>query len=168
MSLRRLEAADLPLVAGWLATPDNAQWLDFGGGIQTLTPAALAVMNQRDLHLLRLYSDSGGGSPVGIVALSNVSRAVGTAMLWYVLGDKAHGGRGVTTRAVSDLLGVGFGELGLVAVNAWTVEHNLPSQRVLERNGFRFIGRQRACHVIAGRRYDRLLFDLVAGQHELV
>jgi len=168
MPLRRLEAADLPLVAGWLAAPDNAQWLDFGGGVQTLTPAALGVMNQRDLHQLRLYTDSDGGPPIGIVALSHVSRAFGTAMLWYVLGDKAHGGRGVTTRAVSELLGMAFAELGLVAVNAWTVEHNVPSQRVLERNGFRLIGRQRACHVIDGRRCDRLLFDLVAGQHERV
>lgn len=168
MSLRRLEAADLPVVAGWLADPGNAQWLDFGGGVQTLTPAALGVMNQRDLHLLRLYSDSDGGSPIGIVALSNVSRAVGTAMLWYVLGDKAHGGRGVTTRAVSELLDMAFAELGLAAVNAWTVEHNVASQRVLEHNGFRLIGRQRACHVIDGRRYDRLLFDMLAEEHERV
>ena len=28
--------------------------------------------------------------------------------------------------------------------------------------GFRYIGRQRQCHVIDGRAYDRLLFDLLA------
>jgi RimJ/RimL family protein N-acetyltransferase len=44
------------------------------------------------------------------------------------------------------------------------VDHN-PSLRTIERLGFRFIGRQRQCHYIDGRLYDRLLFDLLASEH---
>ena len=57
-----------------------------------------------------------------------------------------------------------FGDLGLHTINTWAVEHN-QSVRVIERLGFRFIGRQRQCHYIDGRLYDRLLFDLLASEH---
>jgi len=59
---------------------------------------------------------------------------------------------------------VAFQELGLHSVNTWTVEHNA-SRRGAERLGFRFIGRQRQCHLIDGQPYDRLLFDLLASEH---
>jgi RimJ/RimL family protein N-acetyltransferase len=57
-----------------------------------------------------------------------------------------------------------FRDLGLHTVNTWVVEHN-PSLRIIERLGFRLIGRQRQSHCIDGRAYDRLLFDLLASEH---
>jgi RimJ/RimL family protein N-acetyltransferase len=66
--------------------------------------------------------------------------------------------------ASSRLLTFAFRDLGLRAVNTWIVENN-PSLRSLERLNFRFIGRQRQCHTIDGRPYDRLLFDLLAAEH---
>jgi RimJ/RimL family protein N-acetyltransferase len=66
--------------------------------------------------------------------------------------------------ASSKLLTLAFHELGLHAVNTWIVDRN-PSVRSLERLNFRFVGRQRQCHMIDGRPYDRLLFDLLASEH---
>jgi RimJ/RimL family protein N-acetyltransferase len=66
--------------------------------------------------------------------------------------------------ASSRLLTFAFRDLGLRVVNTWIVENN-PSLRSLERLNFRFIGRQRQCHTIDGRPYDRLLFDLLAAEH---
>jgi RimJ/RimL family protein N-acetyltransferase len=159
------DAAALGRVAGWLADVATARWLDFGDGTQTLTLPALALMAKRPAHLLRMFTPDGADEPVGLVAFSDIARTVGTARLWYVLGAREHAGRGLTTRAVSRLLGVGFAELGLVAVNAWVVDGNGASVRVLERNGFRLIGRQRRCHAMDGRRWDRLLYDLIAEEH---
>lgn len=164
MRLRSLEDRDIPLVAGWLAEPGTRQWLWFGPGVQSLSPASLKMMARRDLHVLRLFAADADGPPVGIVALSDVDRAFRTAALWFVLGDPAHRGRGLTSRAVKSLLTEGFGE-GIAAVSAWAVSGNAASVRVLERNGFRFIGRQRACHRIDGHARDRLLYDLVADEH---
>jgi len=104
--------------------------------------------------------------PIGIVALRDLSPNFKSAMLWYVLGDKTCSRHGYTTRAVRKLLHFGFADLGLEAVNAWTVEANIPSIRVLERNNFRLIGRLRSCHEIDGQKFDRLLFDLLASEHE--
>ena len=55
-------------------------------------------------------------------------------------------------------------ELGLHSINTWVVEHN-PSLRIGERLHYHYIGRQRQCHMIDGRLYDRVLFDLLASEH---
>lgn len=153
------------LVASWLARKENYQWLDFGNGRQTVTPALLKIMSQRDSHLMRVYTLPGTDVPIGIVGLSNLDRAFKTATLWAIAGEKSFHSRGYAAIASSKLLSIAFRELGLRAVNAWVVDHN-PSLRGVERMGFRFIGRQRLCHCIDGRAYDRLLFDLLAQEHQ--
>jgi RimJ/RimL family protein N-acetyltransferase len=66
--------------------------------------------------------------------------------------------------ATSKFLTLAFRDLGLRAINTWIVDRN-PSLRSLQRLNFRFIGRQRQCHIIDGRPHDRLLFDLLAAEH---
>ena len=165
MILRPLRcAADFELVAGWLALSENNQWLDFGNGRQNITPAALRVMAQRDTHFLRLYAAQPEEPPIGIVALYNVDRHMRSGTFWAVAGEKSFRNRGCAHVAASRFLTLAFAQLGLRSINTWTVEHNV-SQRGIVRLGFRFIGRQRQCHFIAGQAYDRLLFDLLASEH---
>jgi RimJ/RimL family protein N-acetyltransferase len=165
MRLLPLDRPELvELAAGWLGRYDNYKWLDFGNGVQQVTPLTLKIMIQRDLHVVRLYTADDGDLPIGLVGLTNVDRKFKTASHWAVLGNKRYGG--YTLRACSAMLTLGFTELGLEAVNAWTVETNTPAQRVLERLHFRYIGRQRQCHYIDGRPLDRLLFDLLATEHQ--
>jgi RimJ/RimL family protein N-acetyltransferase len=165
MKLRNLEDRDLPVVTSWLSNPENARWLRFGPRLKTLPGSVLKLMARRDLHMIRLFSAELGGPPVGIVALGDIDRDFRTATLWYVLGDTTLRGRGLTSRAVSRLLSEGFAT-GLGAVNAWVVEGNMPSIRVLQHNRFRLIGKQRMCHYIDSRPRGRLLFDLLASEHK--
>ncbi len=164
MQLLPLDTPDLiELASSWLSNDENSKWLDFGSGVQALTPTTLRIMTQRSLHVLRVYTADTDDVPAGVAGLSNVDRRFKTATVWAVLGNKRYGG--CTTRAVSRLLTLGFTELGLVAVNAWTVDVNVAARRVLEHLGFSYVGRQRQCHYVDGRRHDRLLFDLLAGEH---
>ncbi len=155
------------LVASWLGRKENYQWLDFGGGRRAVTPALLKIMSQRDSHLMRVYTRPGTDIPIGIVGLNNVDPTFKTGTLWGVAGETSFHSRGYASIAASKLLGIAFRDLGLRAVNTWVVDHN-PSLRSVERMGFRFIGRQRLCHRIDGRPYDRLLFDLLAEEHQEV
>jgi RimJ/RimL family protein N-acetyltransferase len=167
MKLEPIDSAErIELVAGWLGEKANYQWLDFGNGIQVLTPVMLKVMTQKDTHLLRIFTSDEEEIPIGVIGLSNVDHRFKTAMIWVALGDKRHSGRGYPFRAASQLLTLGFKELGLHAVNAWAVEHNVASLRIIKRLHFQYIGRQRQCHSIDGRSYDRLLFDLLASEHK--
>lgn len=159
--IRRFEAADVELVVGWLAAEDNHRWLDFGQGVQALSAVSLKLMMQRALHSLFIFTAE-GGVPAGIVGISNVDRKFGTATLWYVLGEKRFGGQGHTTRAVRSVLEIAFTELGLRSINAWAVDGNAASLRVLEKTGFRPVGRLRRCHTVDGKSCDRIIFDILA------
>ena len=166
MQLRPIDNDGFPLVAGWLALQENHQWLDFGNGVQALEGSSLKIMAQRDLHVMRVFTSDSDDAPIGLVALSNIHHMFKTATLWFLLGDKSYANQGYTTRAVSKILSLGFQGLGLQAVNAWAVDQNIASIKTLERNNFRFIGRQRECHYINGCPCDRLLFDILKSEHE--
>jgi RimJ/RimL family protein N-acetyltransferase len=154
----------LELITSWLAQKENYQWLDFGNGRPILTPALLKIMSQRDTHFLRAYTSDRDDTPIGLVGLNTVDRTFKTATFWGASGEKSFRNRGYSTIASSKLMTLAFRDLGLNAINTWAVDHN-PSLRTIERLGFRFIGRQRQCHQIDGRPYDRLLFDLLASEH---
>ncbi len=152
------------LVAGWLTRKENHQWLDFGNGRPIITPALLKIMAQRETHFMRIYTADRDDVPIGILGLNSVDRAFRSGTFWGASGEKSFRNRGYSTIASSKFLTLAFRELGLHTINTWAVDHN-PSRRIIERLGFRLIGRQRQCHYIDGRPYDRLLFDLLASEH---
>jgi RimJ/RimL family protein N-acetyltransferase len=154
----------IDLAASWLAQKENYQWLDFGNGRQSVTPALLRIMVQRESHFLRVYTSNRDDVPIGIVALNNVDRVFKTATFWGAAGEKSFRDRGYGTLAASGFMTLVFRDLGLHVVNTWAVDVN-PSLKIIERVGFRFVGRQRQCHYIDGRAHDRLLFDLLASEH---
>ena len=163
MKLLPLDTPELiALGAAWLGAAENAQWLDFGSGVEQVTPVMLKVMTQRDTHCVRLYT-ADDEAPAGVVGLSNIDRQFKTAGVWCVLGDKRK--RGYSARAVSKMLTIGFTELGLNAVTCWTLEINESARGIIDRLPFSFIGRLRQCHTIRGRPHDRLLYDMVASEH---
>ena len=157
-------------VAGWTADPAVARWLDFGNGVQTLTPNVLKIMTQRPMHYLRLFMPDDADVALGVVGFTNVDRSFKTAMPWVVLGNRtyrhASGRPPATTVALSKLFTLGFTELGLESIYAWVVETNRASLRLARKLNLRYIGRQRRCHWIDGTSYDRLLFDLLAEEHK--
>ena len=155
----------LELAAGWLAQKENHQWLDFGNGRQIITPALLRIMAQRPSHFMRAYTSDRDDTPIGICCLNSVDRIFKSATLWGAQGDKLFRHRGLGTLAASKVLTLAFRDLGLHTINTWVVEGN-PSIRLIQRLNFRFIGRQRQCHFMDGKAHDRLLFDLLASEHE--
>jgi RimJ/RimL family protein N-acetyltransferase len=166
MKLLRLDSPGLlELVAGWLGQKENHQWLDFGNGRQIVTPALLKIMTQRPAHFMRAYTSDWDETPIGICCLNSVDLNFRSATLWGAQGDKSFRYRGLGTLAASKVLTMGFQDLGLHTINTWVVEGN-PSLRLIQRLKFQFVGRQRQCHFIDGRACDRLLYDLLASEHE--
>lgn len=51
--------------------------------------------------------------------------------------SESRAGHGLASAAVAEVDGIGFGELGLHRLEAATLLHNTPSQRLLTRNGYR-------------------------------
>lgn len=168
MKLRPIHEDDLDRVTRWLSLKENGQWLDFGGSGTAVSPAMLKFMSNRPTHDLQLVELPGQDDPIGLVAYGDINLQNRTANLWYVLGEKQYGGRNLMTRAVSLMLSRGFGELNLEAVQAWAVRGNMASIRVLEKNHFSPVGTQRRCHCIDKQWYDRILYDLLAAEHQKI
>ncbi len=147
------------MVAGWLSKPEINQWLTSEWRDRAIdgTLIGVAVRNKRNRFFL-VRSD---GEPCGLVALADWDAVDKIAMIWYILGDTALGGRGVITKAVQNLVRVAFDTLGIEALHAWVMEDNQRSRRVLEKNGFREVGRLRHAAVHNGHRLDRIYFDQV-------
>jgi RimJ/RimL family protein N-acetyltransferase len=153
--------------AGWLAERRNRQWLDSGAGSQQLGPVALRAMSRSSDHILRAFTADETREPIGLVVLSSVNRDFRSALLWALLGDREHAAQGYVFRATSAMLTLGFAEYGLECINAWAVECNHASLRILQKLNFKPIGRQRGCHYIDGRPFDRLLFELQSSDHRI-
>ena len=103
-----------------------------------------------------------GEEIAGTINLFNIVRGAlesGTIGYWV---DQRRNGRGIATRAVAEILTHAFGELALHRVEAATLVDNVPSQRVLEKNGFDRIGLARRFLRIDDERRDFLLFQRVA------
>jgi ribosomal-protein-alanine N-acetyltransferase len=99
---------------------------------------------------------------VGRITLNNVVRGpLQSAKLGSWVASTANG-RGVATAAVEAMIPVAFGELRLHRIAAATLLHNVPAQRVLERNGFVRIGVAPRYLQIAGEYQDHALYQRLA------
>jgi len=159
VTLDPLPADEFDRVAAWLAEPGVNQWLTGEWRDRTVnaTVVAVAVRNRRNRFFL-VRNDT---EAVGLVALSDIEPADRTAMVWYALGRGDLGGKGITTRAVSELVRIAFGEMRLKSLYAWVMDGNLASKKVLQKAGFREAGRIRSASSFNGRQVDRVYFDQV-------
>ncbi|HEX2667723.1 MAG TPA: GNAT family protein [Gammaproteobacteria bacterium] len=155
----------IELGARWLSEKRNRKWLDLGGGEKPIGAMALRIMTKNDAHIIRAFTADDDGGPIGLVALSSVNRDFRAAVLWALLGDRRYAGKGYLYRSTSAMLTLGFDVHGLECVNAWALESNQASLRILKKLNFRPIGRQRHGRDGEGEPFDRLLFELQAGEH---
>lgn len=100
-----------------------------------------------------------GGELAGEISITNVvRRSFQSATVGYwVAGER--NGRGVGTAAVAAACRYAFGELELHRLEAGTLLHNVGSQIVLDRNGFRPFGVAPNYLRIAGAWCDHVLFQ---------
>lgn len=98
---------------------------------------------------------------VGRITLNGIVRGpfLSCSVGYWV--SQSAGGRGVASAALREIIGVAFDELGLHRIQGETLLDNVPSQRVLERNGFARIGLAPTYLKIAGRWQDCILYQLI-------
>jgi len=105
-----------------------------------------------------------GATLIGDIALLDINWQDRACTLGYGLTKIEYRNKGYTTDAAITILRYGFCHLGFERISATTLEHNIGSQRVLEKCGFTLEGRERKAVYIAGRRYDRLMYGMLADE----
>lgn len=111
-----------------------------------------------------LPNEGGGATVIGDIALQDINWQDRSCTLGYGLSKIGYRSKGYTTDAAKTILRYGFCHFGLERISATTLEHNIGSQRVLEKCGFTLEGRERKAVYIAGRRYDRLIYGILADE----
>jgi len=107
-----------------------------------------------------VFLNDGTETLVGGITLSNVRRrAAQFVSLGYWMGQ-TYAGRGLMSEAVGVVLGFVFETLDLHRVHAAFLPHNVPSRRVLEKNGFTEEGFAERYLQIDGRWEDHVLMGL--------
>jgi len=128
----------------------------------------------RQLQLARtLLTAYDGGTLVPLVILTKegglagrlningiVRGAFESAALGYWVSEAANGA-GLATAAVAEAVHLARNELGLHRLQAETLEHNVASQRVLEKNGFSRYGLAPKYLKIAGQWQDHIMFQRI-------
>lgn len=103
------------------------------------------------------------GTPAGWVTLVVSNWEHGLAEVGYALATDRQG-RGLMARALVVLLDDLFANTRLERIEARCATDNLPSQRVLEKVGFRREGRLRSYFRLHGRRVDNYLYAVLKGE----
>ena len=163
--LRALEKSDCESVAAWLQNPRQNEWMDFGNGRQALNALAISIMARSPDHFVRVVLDA-KSRLIGVFGLQQVRHPFRVAQLWGVRPMLRPPARLRNAVAMRVVLSLAFQAYDLSAVQAWAVDGNLASIRILEELGFCACGRHRRCHPIGGVMRDRLNFDLLPEDFE--
>jgi ribosomal-protein-alanine N-acetyltransferase len=119
-----------------------------------------------DFTFFIFMRDRGREPLVGGLTLSNVRRrAAQFATLGYWMG-REYAGRGIMTEAVGAVIPFTFDTLGLHRLHAACIPSNMPSRRVLEKNGFKEEGFADNYLQIDGKWSDHVLFGLTRERYE--
>lgn len=105
--------------------------------------------------LFGIYQKS---SHIGTVKLGAINIWHKTAALSYLIGEKDQWGKGIASRAISEMTEIGFSVLGLDKIIAGVYANNAASARVLEKNNFELEGIRKSQFIFENDRIDALLY----------
>jgi ribosomal-protein-alanine N-acetyltransferase len=154
--LARLVTVNRDYLAPW--SPVQADHYFTADGQRGVLARDLAARERGAMVPLAIVDSD--GALCGRINLNNIIRGAlqGASVGYWV--SASHAGRGLASAAVADVVGLGFGQLGLHRLEASTLLNNTPSQRVLARNRFRPFAVAEAYLKIAGRWQDHIMFQL--------
>lgn len=95
---------------------------------------------------------------IGLVGQQDIYRL--SAELGYWIGE-SYWGEGIATRAVRMIVEYGFSTLGLLRIFAGVFDFNKPSQRVLEKSGFKLEGIAEKSVIKNNRICDEYKYSLI-------
>jgi RimJ/RimL family protein N-acetyltransferase len=97
--------------------------------------------------------------------LDNINRS---CRLGIVIGEKTHWDRGFGAEALHLLLEYAFNILNMNNVNLGTYSFNKRAIACYKKVGFKEIGRRRESRIIGEKKYDTIMMDILAREHETV
>lgn len=159
VTLRPIVAADLPVWFDYLSLPavyEHISWKPPSAAQLAHYDSAHAQHTPPSLFRLAI-AERAGGRMVGSIGFHTVSPENRTAELAYDLSPPAWG-QGIASAMARTLVDWAHGHVGLLRVQATTLDTNLRSMKVLERCGFQREGLLHSYRLVRGRPGDFWMF----------
>jgi RimJ/RimL family protein N-acetyltransferase/precorrin-6B methylase 2 len=141
--LRPITEADLPDYVRWFNDPEVTQFLSIESGGFTLEYERewLAGIQSPECKV-RPFGIEADGRHIGNCSIGP-ARHEQVGGIGLVIGDKCAWGKGFGTAALTELLRIGFEELGYLRIQLNVHFRNARARRCYEKSGFRYEGTQR-------------------------
>jgi RimJ/RimL family protein N-acetyltransferase len=141
-------------------------------GDEAYTPYSLEKMREivgdvarQQSHVFSIV-DLETEQPIGRCLLFDINQVDRRAKLGIVVGEKEYWDRGYGQEATRLLLDYGFNLLNLNNIMLGTFSFNERAIACYRKVGFQEIGRRRQARIIAGKRFDLVLMDMLAEEFE--
>ncbi|MBC8527182.1 MAG: GNAT family N-acetyltransferase [Candidatus Cloacimonetes bacterium] len=105
---------------------------------------------------------------IGNCSLFNINHPNKRAEFGIFIGDKTYWDKGYGTEATKLILDYGFNILNLNNIMLEVYGFNKRAIKSYENVGFKIIGKRRNAKIIAGKKYDIIYMDILAGKFESV
>lgn len=166
ITLRAIEAEDLPLLHAWLNRPEIASGL---GDIHFPSSRAQQLKwferAQTDERTIRLAVQDAEGVLLGYTGFWNIHWRDRRAEHALVVGDARYQGRGFGREIIMTAARYAFEEMDLYRLDANILETNPASLKAYQSCGYRIEGTLRGHALRRGRRVNRLLLGLLAEEY---
>ncbi|MFB8201008.1 GNAT family N-acetyltransferase [Kitasatospora purpeofusca] len=171
--LRALRAEDAEHQLRWRNDPEVVRLA--AAGDPRFGPTTAEALADRFARILRLdpreagiltVEEKAGGRPIGMVDYRDVDPYEGVAELGIFIGEREFWDHGYGSEALGLLVDHLFGMFPLHRLELDTWSGNTRAARAFARLGFQEEGRRRDAVLLAGARYDRVLFGLLRREWE--
>ncbi|MEU9379355.1 GNAT family protein [Streptomyces sp. NPDC048255] len=166
--LRALRAQDAGHHARWRNDSEVVHWA--AGGNPCFGPVTAEAVELGFETMLRLnpkesavftVEDLADGTVIGMVDYRDLDPFAGLATVGVTIGERDRWGCGHGSDALRLLVGHLFGVFGLHRIELDTWSGNERAVRAFTKAGFREEGRRRSTVLVAGKRYDTVLFGML-------
>lgn len=121
---------------------------------QQIIESSFEISERKSVH--RYFIQTPTGNFAGVISLKDINWESGVCEIGYLIAEE-YQGKGVASEAVEKILEKAFAA-GISKIKGTTSVHNIPSYRVLQRNGFRLEGFLRNEFVVQGKPHDAYLW----------
>jgi RimJ/RimL family protein N-acetyltransferase len=143
----------------WLEEKGTTKWLSsiFRYAKYPKLIHEMLITNKKN----KLFFISVDNRLVGLVGFSNIDLIDRRAEIWYLVGSQLDRGKNIATQAVDMAKNIAVKDLPLLTLYANVPEPNAASIKVLNKNGFNYVGKYRNAFFVDGVYRDFLIFDWV-------
>ena len=104
---------------------------------------------------------------IGSIKIGSINFFHNTADISYLIGSKNSWGKGIATLSIKIMLSIGFKNLKLKKITAGVYKKNIPSIRVLEKNGFTCEGNLKQQFLCGQERVDGLIYAKFLSENKI-